>query len=156
MLLYLDWNGILTAGVPSHTGDTTIASSLPLTFEDGTPIKLDGPAGLWGRAKFAITDWDHDGDWDVLFGTNRSCQRFFSAAFANQESTPFLLRNTGSAEKPIFAPPAPIRLGGETLRFGVHIAAVWPSDMNDDGVEDLLIGAEDGRVYVFMRHELTP
>ena len=119
-------------------------------------MKLDGPAGLWGRAKFAVTDWDGDGRWDMLFGTNRADHRFFSKECAHREAMPFLLRNAGTAGSPVFEPPVPIKLGSKYLAFGVHIAAVWPTDMNGDGRDDLIIGAEDGRVYRFLRNELAP
>jgi len=33
---------------------------------------------------------------------------------------------------------------------------IWPTDMNGDGRDDLTIGAEDGRVYRFLRDELSP
>ncbi|MBN2449943.1 MAG: VCBS repeat-containing protein [Lentisphaeria bacterium] len=156
-LVYLDWNGILSLGQPDKVGSAEIAVSVPLRYADGQTVRLDGPTGLWGRAKLAVTDWDNDGVWDILFGTNRSCQRFFCPDFAAKEACPFLLRNAGTPTAPVLERPVPIRLvDGTELAFGVHIAAVWPSDMNGDGREDVLVGAEDGRVYVFLREELVP
>ena len=155
-LLYIDWDGKLSLGTPASLGTTDIATTQTLHVVDGAEIKLDGPTGLWGRTKLVVMDWDRDGIWDVVFGTNQSCQRFFSAAFARKESSPFLLRNAGSADRPVFQRPVPIRLGRDDLHFGVHISAIWPSDMDGDGEDDLLVGAEDGRVYVFKRDELTP
>jgi hypothetical protein len=155
-LVHLDWGGVLCLGIPEAKGSTEIVEQRQFRFEDGEPVKLDGPAGLWGRAKFALTDWDGDGTWDVVFGTNRSDQKFFSEDYAKRESTPFVLRNTGTNQKPVFARPVPIQFGDDDLRFGVHISAVWPTDMDGDGREDLIIGAEDGRVYRFLRQELRP
>ena len=68
---------------------------------------------------------------------------------------PSLLRSAGTAGSPVFGPPVPIKLGDRYLAFGLHIAAVWPTDMNGDGRDDLIIDAEDGRVYRFLRDELT-
>ncbi len=155
-LLHLDWDGVLSIGIPDRIGGAEIAEQRPLAYEDGQPMKLDGPTGLWGRAKFAVADWDGDGVWDVLFGTNRSDQRFFSEECARREATPFLLRNVGTNQQPVFARPVPIKLGDDYLAFGIHIAAVWPTDLDGDGREDLLVGAEDGRVYRFLRQELRP
>ena len=59
---------------------------------------------------------------------NRSDQRFFSEECARREATPFLLRNAGTAAAPVFERPVPIKLGDRYLAFGVHIAAVWPTD----------------------------
>ncbi len=155
-LLHLNWDGVLCIGVPERVGSTRLTEQRVLRYTDGRPVKLDGPAGLWGRAKFAVTDWDRDGVWDVVFGTNRADQRFFCKACADSPATPFLLRNAGTASAPAFEPAAPITLRGRPLEFGVHIAAVWPTDMNGDGRDDLLVGAEDGRVYRFFREELRP
>ncbi len=155
-LLYLNWDGILSIGIPDAVGSARIAKSRTLSYRDGGPVKLDGPAGLWGRTKFAVTDWDGDGLWDVLFGTNRADQRFFSKECAHREAMPFLLRNVGSTASPVFEPPVPIKLEGQYLAFGVHVAAVWPTDMNGDGRDDLIVGAEDGRIYRFLRDELSP
>jgi len=155
-LLHLNWDGILSIGVPETIGSTRIVEQRVLTYQDGSPVRLDGPGGLWGRAKFAVTDWDGDGVWDVLFGTNRSDQHFFSKECADREATPFLLRNAGTAAAPVFQRPVAIKFHGEYLAFGVHIAAVWPTDMDGDGRDDLIIGAENGRIYRFLRDELTP
>jgi hypothetical protein len=155
-LLHMDWDGVLCLGIPERTGSMEIVEQRRLLYEDGEAVDLDGPAGLWGRAKFAITDWDGDGDWDVVFGTNRSDQKFFCQELARRDSSPFLLRNVGTGSLPTFARPVPIRLGGEDLAFGIHVSAVWTTDMDGDGREDLLVGAEDGRVYRFLRQELKP
>ncbi|MBT3377932.1 MAG: hypothetical protein HN742_27930 [Lentisphaerae bacterium] len=156
VLLHMNWDGILSLGIPDRVGTTELAEIRPLQFTDGNPVKLDGPGGLWGRAKFATTDWDADGVWDVIFGTNRSDHAFFSEKFKKQEATPFLLRNAGTSADPVFERPQPIKLGDVDLAFGTHIAAVYATDLDGDGRSDLIVGAEDGRVYHFLRHELSP
>ena len=62
----MDWEGILCIGIPDAVASTRIPEQRTLSSSDGTPVKLDGPAGLWGRAKFAVTDWDGDGRDDLI------------------------------------------------------------------------------------------
>ena len=156
VLLHMNWDGVLCLGIPAEIGSAEITEQRPLAYADGAAVKLDGPCGLWGRAKFAVADWDGDGTWDVIFGTNRSDQKFFCDEFARKEASPFFLRNGGTAAAPVFERPVPIKLGDDCLAFGTHVAAVYPTDMDGDGRDDLIIGAEDGRIYRFLRGELTP
>jgi hypothetical protein len=102
----------------------------------------------------AVTDWDEDGKWDILFGTNRAAQKYF-VDDAPKEATPFWLRNMGTNSQPRFESPKLITLSdGEVIGFDVHCASVWPTDLDGDGHEDLIVGAEDGKIYRFMRDEL--
>lgn len=156
-LLYLDWDGDLAIATPRETGSTEIVSSKKLSYGDGRPVRLSGPAGLWGRAELAVADWDGDGVWDVLFGTNRGCLPHIMAQ-PPKGAAPLWLRNIGTAQEPVFQPPQIIReRSGEAIELGVHTSAVWPTDLDGDGRDDLLIGAEDGKVYPFFRKDLqTP
>ena len=88
----------------------------------------DGHAGKSGRRKLALTDWDGDGDTDLLLNS----------------TTVHLLENTGTKDG--------ITTFGKSRRLGErklagHTTSPTTVDWNRDGVPDLLLGAEDGRLY---------
>lgn len=154
-LLYLDWDGDLAVAVPKETGGTQIERSVKLTYADGRPVRMSGPVGDWGRATLAVADWDGDGAWDVLFGTNRVCYRSITQNNPPNRSTPMWLKNIGTAQKPVFDEAKLISLkDGTMIDFGVHVAVPAVGDMTGDGTQDLLLGGEDGKIYVFPRETL--
>ena len=92
---------------------------------NGKPLKLsNGTAGKSGRRKLCITDWDKDGDFDILINSTNID----------------LLENAGDH----FA--APKRLGKQKLAG--HTTSPTTVDWDKDGTRDLLVGAEDGRFYL--------
>ncbi len=153
-LLYLDDESLLCVGIPEGTGSTRIVQSVRLTWRDGTAARLSGWGTVSGRTKLSIADWDADGDWDVLFGTNVGCH----ASFLDDPppcATPLWIENVGSNARPVFARPRAIRLkSGDFINLRVHVASPWAADVDGNGSLDLITGAEDGKVYVFRREAL--
>ncbi|QHI69433.1 LamG-like jellyroll fold domain-containing protein [Tichowtungia aerotolerans] len=156
-LLLVDWNGNLSVGVPHQPGGTNFSSIDKLTYEDGSPMIMCGPAGHWGRTCVSVVDWDEDGVWDVVCGSINGCNLYIlGEKLSSGGTTPLFIRNIGSNSDPVFARPVPIRKAdGSLLNFRIHTATPWPTDLDGDGRLDLLVGAEDGKVYSLYRDDLS-
>ncbi len=97
--------------------------------EKGEPLHFNtGTGGKSGRRKFCLVDWDGDGATDILINSN------------NAE----LWRQTGQRDgKWLFN-----NLGNvDTLNLAGHDTSPTTVDWNNDGIPDVLVGAEDGRFY---------
>jgi hypothetical protein len=93
------------------------------------PLQLNvGVAGKSGRRKLALVDWDNDGDLDLL-ANSASCDLFLNEG---GDSSRILLRRIG--------PFSDQKLAG-------HDTAPATADFNANGAPDLILGAEDGRLY---------
>ncbi|RAV30350.1 FG-GAP repeat domain-containing protein [Sinomicrobium soli] len=97
--------------------------------ENGSDLRLSAnKAGGSGRRKLTFTDWDGDGDLDLL---------------VNGKNVDFY-ENTGDKDGQVRfenrGPVSPQRLAG-------HTTSPTTVDWDGDGVRDLLVGAEDGHLY---------
>ncbi len=114
-----------------------------VTDDNPGPLRLNnGRAGASGRRKLWIADWDGDGQLDIL---------------ANSTSANFLKQSRIENDQD----------GGQRWFFedrGVvvskniqgHSTSPTVVDFNADGVVDLLVGAEDGRLYYKRNPAQTP
>ena len=155
-LLFMDVDGDAALAIPDAEGSLVISEVRKLSFADGSNIRLCGKNGLWGRGHLELVDWDGDGKEDFIFGTNQSCQKYFCKKRIKSTATPFLYRNVGTREKPCFAEPVPfcLKKSGNRLAFGNHNATPWVTDLDGDGRPDLLVSAENGKVYAFRHDEI--
>tara|TARA_B100000900_G_scaffold389572_1_gene382586 strand:- start:3300 stop:5237 length:1938 start_codon:yes stop_codon:yes gene_type:complete len=97
--------------------------------ENGEALELiRGPAGKSGRRKLQVVDWDGDDRLDVLFNSENAD---FYRNLGRQDGKT-LLQNTGNMD---------------TRRISGHTSSPTVVDWDKNGVPDLLIGAEDGRLY---------
>ena len=140
-----------------------------LHLEDGsaitshTPAKFDSP-GQHGRSKIDIADWDGDGVLDLLIGTTRR------GCIPNPKSglpwtwrttkenglQVLFLRNAGSNAEPRYQTPKLLQFKGKDLYLGGHSNAPKLCPFGDTSKgPNLLIGAEDGRIYFFEHNDLT-
>lgn len=88
------------------------------------------------RAYPQLVDWNGNGRKDLLVGT--------------AEGALFLLKNTGTADRPFFPAAEPLTAAtGCTLAVESH-AAPFVYDYNGDGLFDLLIGDGAGRISLFL------
>ena len=98
--------------------------------EKGGLLRLtDGVAGASGRRKLCFADWDGDGDLDL---------------FANSVNTDYFEnvgQEGGITNFTYHGKVGPRKLAG-------HTTSPTTVDWDNDGIPDLLMGAEDGRFYL--------
>lgn len=97
--------------------------------DESGPLRLNAEKdGRSGRRKFVFTDWDQDGDLDLLVNSVNI------SLFVNEgvEDGDVVYRHEGQV--------AERKLAG-------HTTNPTTVDWNNDGVRDLLVGAEDGHFY---------
>lgn len=92
----------------------------------------EGTAGKSGRRKLCLTDWDNDGDIDLL-ANSQNAEWYENIGESDGMVN---LRKRGNLMK--------IRLAG-------HDTSPTVVDWNKDGVHELLLGAEDGHFYYLPR-----
>lgn len=102
---------------------------------DGKPLQLNpGYAGRSGRRKLAVVDWDGDGKLDVL--VNSSNANFYRQV--GQQDGKIVLQDMGKMYE---------------RNIAGHTSSPTVVDWNRDGVPELLVGSEDGRLYYAERKE---
>lgn len=102
--------------------------------EDEKPIRLNSrSAGRSGRYKISVVDWDSDGRLDVLVNSENAIW------YRNAETREgkHVLKRMGNLGK---------------RNVAGHTSSPTVCDFDKDGKPDLLVGAEDGRMY-FLNHE---
>ncbi len=102
--------------------------------EDNRPIRLNNrSAGRSGRYKLDVVDWDGDGRLDVLVNSENA------AWYRNCEDRNGLivLKKVGNLAK---------------RNVAGHTSSPTACDFDKDGKPDLVVGAENGRIY-FIKHD---
>ncbi|MCC6699030.1 MAG: VCBS repeat-containing protein [Candidatus Hydrogenedentes bacterium] len=94
----------------------------------------DTPIDVYGRPCPCIADFDGDGDLDLICGEFRDEFTYFE--------------NVGTRSIPRFAAPRPVMTSSGVLRIDLCMMSPVACDWNLDGMPDLFIGPEDGRVSV--------
>lgn len=104
--------------------------------QNGNPMRLnDKIGGASGRRKLCLTDWDQDGQIDLLL--NASNAEFWRQTSASKDTWTF--KNIG--------PIAKKNIEG-------HDVSPCVVDFDDNGIPDFLGGAEDGRFY-YLRNPMA-
>jgi hypothetical protein len=105
------------------------SSKHAITVEEGGILRLNtGQNGRSGRRKLCFSDWDGDGDLDLLVNSINVS----------------LLENTGVRDgRVLFRDRG--HLSG--LKLAGHTTSPTTVDWNKNGIPDLLVGAEDGFFY---------
>jgi hypothetical protein len=101
--------------------------------ESGEPLRLNpAEAGKSGRRKLCVVDWDRDGRLDVLVDSK-------NVNWLRQAAT----TGAGKTATWSFVDAGPL----DSRVLAGHDTSPTVSDFDGDGVPELLVGAEDGRVY---------
>lgn len=145
--------------------DFNLEDAGKLTLQDGKPIGISsGPAGLSGRAKLDLTDWNGDGNLDLILGTARvnsipdKEHGLPMPAIAQKTlGTPLLLINKGSNTQMKFAFPVPFKdqQGRIIQPGGAHETGAVATPLGGGG-PNLLICNEAGRLFLIPRKLLQP
>ena len=136
-LVMLDSEGYLSLFKRTASNDSSATALQPpqriFVDENGEPLQLNPDrAGKSGRRKIHLVDWDSDGDLDLLTNSTNAD----------------LYENTGSTDgKVTLQHRGPI---GKRKLAG-HTSSPATIDLNGNGTLDLLIGAEDGHLYLMSR-----
>jgi len=131
-LIILDREGYLSLFTRIKRDGNLILLPPERVFTDpaGKLLKLSGgDRGKSGRRKLMATDWDGDGLTDILINSSNAS----------------LLKNLGkNSGKWILADQGPLA----KRKLDAHDTQPALADLDGDGRKDLIIGAEDGRLYV--------
>lgn len=139
-LVMLDHEGYLCLWPRRSEGAKLMLMPPQRVFVDqqGKPIQLNaGLAGRSGRRKLAVTDWDGDGDLDVLVNSDNAD----------------LLENIGLQNgHHVLVNRGPL---GQR-RIAGHTSSPTLIDLDGNKVPDLLVGAEDGFLYYLQNPHAAP
>jgi hypothetical protein len=151
--VYEDWNGdgdkdlvigILEGGIKIYLNNSSNV------FYYSTNITADGWApvsyGYQSRSTPRFYDWDGDGLKDLLAGEVAGYVWYFRNVTENPATTPFVFN---TAEKLLLTD------GITNVRYtlsgsGAPRSRLYATDWNEDGLDDLVIGGNDGRLQLFL------
>ena len=125
-------------------------AAYPFCDEHGVPLRFctNPRAGRNGRIKFALVDWDQDGDLDIM----RSSGLRDGTQNLDNGGNFVLLECLGqdAQHQAKFAWRGEL-LPGSAIRLQGHTAAPVCFDIDGNGTLDIVSGCEDGNVYWFKR-----
>ncbi|MFV2066675.1 MAG: exo-alpha-sialidase [Pirellulales bacterium] len=135
-LVMLDTEGYLSLLERRQAGDHLELLPPRRAFVDraGNPIRLNArTAGGSGRRKLAVADWDGDGRLDLL---------------VNSSSADWWRNEGNRGDHIVLDPRGPLA----KQNVAGHTTSPAVSDFDRDGRPDLIVGAEDGRLY-YLAHQ---
>jgi hypothetical protein len=139
-LVMLDHEGYLCLWprTRSFSGDLALLPPERIFVDpDGKPIQLNaGRAGRSGRRKLAVSDWDGDGDLDLLVNSSNAD---LLENIGQKDGTYVLVNRGPLGQRPIAG----------------HTSSPTLIDLDSNQVPDLLVGAEDGFLYYLKNPRVT-
>lgn len=149
------------------TSDYTVDDYGLLKMEDGNCITgyrwdTNTSYGQRGREKLELTDWDSDGDLDLLIGTARHSSfpdPHYGLPWARNDKRGMqvlLMINGGSNQNPAFGKPMQLQFKGKDFYLGGHSNSPAACMLGDttSGV-NLLVGCESGKFFYFKHSDIT-
>jgi hypothetical protein len=130
-LVMLDQEGYLAFFERAKRDDKLVLLPPKRVFcdEKGEPLQFNkGTAGKSGRRKLCIVDWDGDGKTDILINSGNA--EWWQQV--GEQDGKWLFKNMHNLD---------------TLNLAGHDTSPTTVDWNNDGIPDLLLGAEDGHFY---------
>ena len=123
-------------------GKRRLKKDRPVELADGRLIDdtIINRSAHWTES-FRAVDWNGDGLHDLVY----------SLAGRPEKGSIQLLYNVGSRTDPVFAPPEPMRVFGQSVNITAHGPHPWAGDLDSDGLPDILACVE-WSVYPFFGH----
>ncbi len=113
--------------------------------EEGKALNLSGgEAGKSGRRKLDLTDWDGDGDFDMLINSPGSSP-------TETRNIAYYENISNESNQVVFKYQGDIT----SDRLEGHTTCPTTCDWDQDGIRELLVGAEDGFLYHYSRTSLV-
>jgi hypothetical protein len=123
--------------VQDRPGVLEVTKATPVTLQSGaTLVPPFRGANNNGDNMHELTDWDGDGDLDLLIGSLYNVAHY---------------ENVGTQSQPQFAARGDLEVDGTPLLVSNHAASVDTVDWNGDGRMDLVMAGESGWTYYFER-----
>ena len=154
-MVALDIDGLVRFYPLDDRDRQVILEGRPLRYHDGCAVRGCGVGYDLGRTTFFACDWDEDGVMDLVIGMPHNSHPWFNAMLGGGGATPLWLKNIGTDDEPVFERARLITLkDGTTIDLKAHKCSPWCVDLDGDGHLDLVSGAEDGKIRVWLRKHL--
>ncbi|MBC2593889.1 VCBS repeat-containing protein [Ruficoccus amylovorans] len=157
VLLMIQWDNNFAMAIPDAPGSLNFERLIEVKDVTGETINISGPGGFTGRIKLSVCDWDNDGKWDVVFGSQKSLQKYFRLSGNESPSAAaFWMRNVGTNMEPVFELPQMITFSdGSPIVINKHNFNVYPTDLDGDGELDIIFGDDEGFLFYLNRDDLA-
>ena len=128
--------------------------------------RLEAPKDVWNAPRLSVADWDNDGKQDLIIGvehinetvpeglpqqgSNRMSGFRDPEVYNTQTGELYFLKNaTQNEQEAVFEQPVRLSADGKPIQTYIH---PYPTvfDIDQDGLQDLLVGSHNTEVKVFI------